>query len=101
MLFFFFLGFDLFFHERQRGAETQAGGEAGPLQGAPCGTRSWDPGVTPWVEGRCSTAEAPRCAPTIVIIYNNDDICWFKLRGGKRTEGGLGRGEMVRPSAHT
>ena len=31
--------------ERERGAETQAEGEAGPMQGALCGTRSRDPGT--------------------------------------------------------
>ena len=36
----------LFIHERQRGAETQAEGEAGSLWGARCGTRSMDPGIT-------------------------------------------------------
>ena len=33
--------------ETQREAETQAEGEAGSMQGAPRGTRSQDPGVTP------------------------------------------------------
>ena len=44
----------------QRAAEKQAEGEAGSLQGARCGTRSQDPGVTPWAEGRHPTAEPPR-----------------------------------------
>ena len=44
--------------EREREAGTQVEGEAGSLQGAPCGTRSRDPGVTPWAEGSSST-EAP------------------------------------------
>ena len=30
-----------------------------PLRGSRCGTRSQDPGVTPWAEGRCSTTEPP------------------------------------------
>ena len=29
------------------------------MQGARHGTRSWDLGVTPWTEGRCSTPEPP------------------------------------------
>ena len=33
--------------EREREAETQAEGEAGSMQGAQCGTRSQDPGITP------------------------------------------------------
>ena len=34
----FFKIFYLFIHEREREAETQAEGEAGSIQGAPCGT---------------------------------------------------------------
>ena len=30
------------------------------MEGAQCGTRSWDSGITPWAEGRRSTAEPPR-----------------------------------------
>ena len=37
--------------DREREAETQAEGEAGSMQGARRGTRSWDPGITPWAEG--------------------------------------------------
>ena len=33
--------------DREREAETQAEGEAGPLQGAECGTQSLDPGSRP------------------------------------------------------
>ena len=45
--------------ERERQAETQAEREAGSMQGAPCGTRSQYPRITPWAKGRCSTAEPP------------------------------------------
>ena len=38
-----------------------AEGEAGSMQGAWCQTRSWNSGIIPWAEGRCSTAEPPRC----------------------------------------
>ena len=41
-------------------AETQAEGEAGSMQGARRGTRSQDPGITPWAKSRCSTTEPPR-----------------------------------------
>ena len=58
-----FFIFYLFMRDTQRKAETQAEGEAGSMQGAWRGTRSWDPGVTPWAAGRCSTAEPPRAAP--------------------------------------
>ena len=60
-LFVFFFKI-LFIHrhaEREREAETQAEREAGSMRGPRRGTRSWDPGVTPWAKGRCSTAEPP------------------------------------------
>ena len=37
------------------------------MQGARRGTRSRDPGVTPWAEGRCSTAEPPRDPPIFLF----------------------------------
>ena len=37
--------------DTERKAETQAEGEAGPMQGAWCGTRSWVSRITPWAEG--------------------------------------------------
>ena len=49
--------------ERERGAETQAEGEAGSTKGAQSGTRSQDPRITSWAEGRRSTAEPPRHPP--------------------------------------
>ena len=33
-------------------AETQAEGEAGSMQGARCGTRSWVSRIMPWAKGR-------------------------------------------------
>ena len=36
---------------RERGAETQAEGEAGSMQGARHGTRSWVSRIIPWAEG--------------------------------------------------
>ena len=33
--------------QRQRQRHTQAEGEAGSMQGVPCGTQSWDSGTTP------------------------------------------------------
>ena len=62
--FCFFLNI-LFIHERhrerEREAETQAEGEAGSMQGAWCGTRSRDPGVTPWAEGGTKPLSHPGC----------------------------------------
>ena len=46
--------------DTEKEAETQAEGEAGSLQGARCRTWIWDPGVTPWAQGRCQTAAPPR-----------------------------------------
>ena len=37
----------LFMKDTEREAETQAEGEAGSMQGAGRGTRSWDPRVMP------------------------------------------------------
>ena len=45
--------------DTKRGAETQAEGKAGSMQGAQW-LRSWDSRITPWDEGRCSTTEPPR-----------------------------------------
>ena len=66
--FFPFKRFSLFIHERHREKQTQAGGEASSPQGAWCGTRSRDSGITLWAEGRCSTTEPPR-RPLWVFFY--------------------------------
>ena len=50
----------LFMIDIEREAETQAEGEAGSMQGARCGTRSWDSRIAPWAKGRRQTAEPPR-----------------------------------------
>ena len=63
----------------QRGAETQAEGEAGSPWGARCGTRSQDPGVMPWAEGRCSTAK-PLGLPRVLNLML---ITWYQPRGKK------------------
>ena len=44
---------------KEREAETQAEGEAGSTQGARCGTRSWNPGITPWAEGSAKLLSHP------------------------------------------
>ena len=55
LLYYFFkiLFIYLFMRETER--------EADFLRGAWCGTRSQDPGITPWTKGRHSTTEPPRC----------------------------------------
>ena len=66
---FFFLFIDfiyLFMRDTEREAETQAeGGEAGSMQGAPCGIRSQDWGSHP--ERRKQTLN--RCATQASLIY--------------------------------
>ena len=52
---------------RETEAETQAEGEAGSLQGAQCGTGSWDSGIMTWAEGRRSNAEPPRLPTTTLL----------------------------------
>ena len=46
--------------DTEREAKTQGEGEAGSMQEAQCGTRSWDPRITPWAKGRRSTTEPSR-----------------------------------------
>ena len=52
----------------EREAETQAEGEAGSMQGAGCGTRSWDSRIAPQAKGRCQTAAPPRDPSTTYFI---------------------------------
>ena len=47
--------------DTQREAETQAEGEAGSMQGAPCRTRSQDSGIMPWAEGGAKLLSYPGC----------------------------------------
>ena len=47
--------------DTQREAEISAEREGSSLQAAQCGTGSRNSRITPWGEGRCSTAEPPRC----------------------------------------
>ena len=55
--------------DTQREAETQAEGEAGSMQGAPCGTRSEDSRITS--KGRDPTAEPPRSPGPMVFQYGS------------------------------
>ena len=69
----------------------QAEGEAGSVLGARCGTRSRDPGVTPWAEGRCSTAEPPGRPPPFLRTLLGDyelHMSWppAGARGGTTTQ---------------
>ena len=53
----------------EREAETQAEGEAGSMQGAQCGTQSWDSRIRPWAEGTRSTTEPPRHPHSNFIFF--------------------------------
>ena len=70
-IFFFFLKI-LFIYSweihTQREAEAQAEGEAGSMQGAQYGARSWDSRITPWAGGRCQTTEPPRDPQAISLL---------------------------------
>ena len=82
---FFLFCFVLFFKilliyswEIQREAETYAEGEAGSMQGAWCGTRSWDSRIMLWAKGRHQTAEPPR-RPWFVVLYISCSYCMYFL----------------------
>ena len=56
--------------EREREAETQAEGEAGPMQGARHGTPSPVSRVTPWAEGGAKMLSHSGCPKfNLVNIY--------------------------------
>ena len=60
--------------DTEREAEIQSEGEAGSTQGAGCGTWSWDSGIMPWAEGRCSTTEpATQVSLKIEIFKDNSN----------------------------
>ena len=63
---YYFFKIYLFTRDTVRETETQAEGEAGSLWGAQCGTRSRDPEVTPWAEGRAKLL-GPRVPPALSI----------------------------------
>ncbi|CAK7306681.1 hypothetical protein VULLAG_LOCUS12721 [Vulpes lagopus] len=48
--------------DTQREAETQAEGEAGPMQGARSGTRSRDSRIMPWAEGGTKPLSLRSCS---------------------------------------
>ena len=70
---FFFLKI-LFIHSREtqkKEAKTQAEGrEAGPMQEAPCGTRSQESRIMPWAEGKPSTAEPPQVSQVRHLVLS-------------------------------
>ena len=71
-VFLFLKIFYLFIHERHREAETQAEGQAGSLQGAPCGTRSQSPGSRPELK---ADAQLLSHRASRIFYILNIDIC--------------------------
>ena len=53
--------------EREREVETQEEGEAGSMQGARHGTRSWDSRIMLWAKGRRQTVEPPK-DPSLLVF---------------------------------
>ena len=84
----------LFMRDPEREAETQAEGETGSLRGPRRGTRFRDPGVTPWAEGRCSTAEPPWCLRGDIfknmIMISGPSMSWTGV-GSFYTRAAVGR----------
>ena len=78
--------------DRVREAETQAEGEAGSMQGARCGTRSWDSRITPWAKGRRSTAEPPR--DPHVCIFKNLIYLFIEAERERGRDTGRGRSRL-------
>ena len=68
--------FYLFMRDRESEAETQAEGEAGPMQGAQRGTRPRVSRVTPWADGRRQTAEPPRDPPHAFLSVGLERCCF-------------------------
>ena len=44
------------------------------MQGARCGTRSWDSRITPWAKGRCPTLSHPG-VPSIQMFKDELSMC--------------------------
>ena len=53
--------------DTQREGETQAEGEAGPMQGTRRGTQSWVPRIRPWAKGGTKPL-SPRAAQIYFIV---------------------------------
>ena len=69
------------FRDSKRGAETQAEGEAGSMQGAQCGTRSQVFGITPWAAGGAKPLRHRGC-PTKGIFIK----VWEAYKGNKKVK---------------
>ena len=71
---FFLKDFIYLFIETEREAETQVEGEAGPMQEAPCGTRSRDSRITPWAAGSAKPLRHQGCPEEIFKAYTDVDL---------------------------
>ena len=60
--------------ERERGRETQAEGEAGSMQGAQRGTRSWVSRIRPWAEGGGAKPLSQRGWPLLDLFNLSDSL---------------------------
>ena len=69
LLFSFFSLRFVFIYSWETHTEREAEREAGSPQGSQCGTRSQDSRITPWAEGRCSTAEPPRHPNKLILKF--------------------------------
>ena len=74
--FYFFKILFIYSWETHRERQRQAEGEAGSWRGVLCGTRSQDPGITTWTEGRSSTIE-PLRRPTSATLKTQ--YFYFKI----------------------
>ena len=84
-LFCVFLDFYLFIHERHRGAETQAEGEAGSMQGAGCGCPSRASRITPWAEGGAKPLTHPAS-----LVFIKDFPCLTEHKQARGAAEGKG-----------
>ena len=63
--------------ERVGGAQTQAEGEAGSMQGARRGTQSWDSRIRPWAEGGAKPLSHPGIPVSIILNKQNSYLFFF------------------------
>ena len=76
--FFFFLRFYLFIHERHRERGRDTGeGEAGSVQGAQRGSRSWVSKIIPWPEGGTKPLSPPGCPISLFLNSSFISSCTF------------------------
>ena len=79
----FFLDFYLFIHERHREKEREReeGEEAGSMQGAPCGIRSWVSRIMPWAEVGAKPLSHQGCPVTVLLSLTKKELACFKGNG--------------------